>query len=187
MNFVKFAHEISTLKTTPRTGWIRSKVKDPESISDHMHRMTVLAFLYPCSSHDKVDRNKIIKMALVHDIAEAKAGDITPHDGISLKEKHNLEANGMSFLVNVLQSTSEALEMKDLWLEYEKGESLEAQIVKDLDKFEMICQAFEYEKSNATSESLDSFFESTSGKFKTDTVKEWVSSLLKEREMHFRK
>ena len=145
MNIVNFAHAISTLKSTRRTGWVLSKVKDPESISDHMYRMSLLAFLYPAD--DNVDRNKIIKMALVHDIAEARAGDITPHDGIPATEKHALEADGMKYLVNILASTAEALEMQQLWYEYEEGASIEAQIVKDLDKFEMICQAFEYEKS----------------------------------------
>ena len=36
-------------------------------------------------------RDKTIKIALVHDLAEALVGDITPHDGISKEEKHKLE------------------------------------------------------------------------------------------------
>jgi putative hydrolase of HD superfamily len=181
MNILKFAHEISSLKSTKRTGWVRSLVADPESIADHMYRMALLAFMIPENAN--IDRNKIIKMALVHDVAEAKVGDITPHDGVSDIEKRQLESKGMDFLVNVLENSSEAKEMKELWLEYENGQTLEAQIVKDLDKFEMICQAFEYEKSKATKESLDSFFESTAGKFKTDIVKTWVSLLLEERKL----
>lgn len=38
-----------------------------------------------------LDINKCIRMALVHDMAEAITGDITPHDGISAEEKRNLE------------------------------------------------------------------------------------------------
>ena len=37
-------------------------------------------------------------------------------------------------------------EIFDLWQEYESGTTPEALIVKDLDKLEMLFQAFEYEK-----------------------------------------
>ncbi len=45
--------------------------------------------------------------------------------------------------------------------EYEKGESPEALVVKDLDKFDMISQAFEYEQSEEKPKSLQEFFDST--------------------------
>ena len=41
---------------------------------------------------------------------------------------------------------SSADEMRALWAEYEEATSPEALFVKDLDKYEMIVQAFEYEK-----------------------------------------
>lgn len=39
-----------------------------------------------------------------------------------------------------------ALEIKQLWYEYEDCTSEEARVVKDLDKLEMIVQADDYEK-----------------------------------------
>ena len=39
-----------------------------------------------------LDGAKCVKMALVHDIAEAVVGDITPHDGVSKADKHAREA-----------------------------------------------------------------------------------------------
>ena len=47
---------------------------------------------------------------------------------------------------NLLGDNSPAGEFYDLWQEYEEAGTPEAKIVKDLDKFEMILQAFEYEK-----------------------------------------
>ena len=38
---------------------------------------------------------------------------------------------------------------KSIWLEYEQGETYEAKIVKDLDRLEMIQQAFQYEKQHS--------------------------------------
>lgn len=40
-----FMHTIQRLKTTRRTGWVERGIRDPESISDHMHRMGILSML----------------------------------------------------------------------------------------------------------------------------------------------
>jgi putative hydrolase of HD superfamily len=93
-----------------------------------------------------LNSSKMIHMAMVHDVAEAIVGDITPSDGISKKEKQVLERKAMQSFVDLLGSSKEVLYIQSLWEEYEMGESREALLVKDLDKFEMIVQAFEYEK-----------------------------------------
>lgn len=41
-------------------------------------------------------------MALVHDLAEAQVGDITPFDGISKEEKTKLEFNGFKKIISPL-------------------------------------------------------------------------------------
>ncbi|TPX62285.1 hypothetical protein PhCBS80983_g00511 [Powellomyces hirtus] len=105
--------------------------------------MAVLALLTTDSS---LDRTRLTKMALVHDLAESIAGDITPHSGVSKDEKYKLERDGMEELVSLLGATPEALEIKALWEEYEAAATPEALYCKDLDKFEMIVQAVEYEK-----------------------------------------
>lgn len=38
-------------------------------------------------------------------------------------------------------------EIYNLWLEYESGVTPESQLVKQIDKFEMALQAYQYEKS----------------------------------------
>ena len=53
----------------------------------------------------------------------------------------------MATLTSNLSSTPlAAAEISALWEEYEAATTPEALLVKDLDKFEMIVQAFEYEK-----------------------------------------
>ncbi|EEQ97853.1 conserved hypothetical protein [Perkinsus marinus ATCC 50983] len=139
-------HFIGELKTLRRTGWVRSGVPNPESDCDHMHRCAVLAMLTP---HDKkdFDRGRTIRMALVHDVAEAVAGDITPFCGVSKEEKHKLERE-VVVVVFDLGSRETAQEIEDLWNEFEAGVSQEAIYAKDIDKFEMVLQAFEYEKAH---------------------------------------
>ncbi len=48
---------------------------------------------------------------------------------------------------------------------------------KDLDKFEMILQAFEYEKEAGKPGWLEEFFKSTEGVFTYPCVQEWVRAL----------
>ncbi len=55
-------------------------------------------------------------------------------------------------------------EILELWLEYEEGTSVEASLARQLDKFEMIVQANEYELVH-TEKRLDSFFDYTKDYF----------------------
>lgn len=70
-------------------------------------------------------------------------------------------------------------EMYRLWLEYEQHESDESIVVHDLDKYEMILQAFEYE--NRHNVDLQQFFDSTKDYFRTDIVKQWQADVLSKR------
>ncbi|XP_018833228.2 5'-deoxynucleotidase HDDC2 isoform X1 [Juglans regia] len=154
IDFLSLCH---CLKTTKRTGWVRREIKDPESIADHMYRMGLMALI--ASDIPGVDRDKCIKMAIVHDIAEAIVGDITPSDGISKAEKSQREREALDHMCKLLGGGSRAQEIGELWLEYEENSSPEAKVVKDLDKVEMVLQALEYE--NEQGKDLEEFFQST--------------------------
>lgn len=85
-----FMHTIERLKTQTRTGWGNVGVPGRiESIADHMYRMSILALL--SEEDQQLDIGKCVQMAVVHDLAEAIVGDITPHDGISKEQKQKLE------------------------------------------------------------------------------------------------
>ncbi|ORY05245.1 hypothetical protein K493DRAFT_252902 [Basidiobolus meristosporus CBS 931.73] len=176
-SFLQFFHICEKLKRTKRTGWIKRGVNQPESIADHMHRMSIMALLIDDKS---LNRDRCMKMAAVHDLAEAIVGDITPHCGVSKEDKYKLEHDAMVKMVDTLGNSEQAQEIFELWKEYEAGRSSEALLVKDLDKFEMIVQAIEYEKSDNIR--LNEFFESTRGVFQHPQVKQWVEELYAERE-----
>jgi hypothetical protein len=76
-----------------------------------------------------------MKLALVHDVAEAIVGDITPTCGVSDADKHALESAAVQRIKAMLGGTTLAgEEIEQLWLEYEAGQTAEAQLVKDFDK-----------------------------------------------------
>lgn len=87
---LELMHIIERLKTQTRTGWVNVKVPGRvESIADHMYRMAMLSLL--SEEDEELDIAKCVHMAIVHDLAEALVGDITPHDGISKAQKQKLE------------------------------------------------------------------------------------------------
>lgn len=181
-----FLRIVGCLKRTARTGWVRSGVPDVESVSDHMYRMGVIAMVVSGSDSisSGIDKSKACKMALVHDLAEALVGDITPHDGVSKADKFLQESTALATMVSTLEPTI-AEEIRALWNEYEAGDTETAKLVKDIDKFEMILQADEYERLHSGTDKnieLQDFFDSTRDVFRTDTIKNVVHQLRTERD-----
>ena len=137
------------------------QVEKPESDADHMHRCAMLALLavQPADARDdytngdmarfhpsNVNGTKLLRMAVTHDVCESLAGDITPFcSGVATKfdkEKAAMEQ------IQKMVGGPLGNELFDLWLEYEQQETTEALICKDIDKFEMVVQAYEYEKEH---------------------------------------
>jgi putative hydrolase of HD superfamily len=178
---VQFLHLATNLKTTPRTGWVKRNVKDPESIADHMYRMSLMALLMEGNT-DGYDVDRCIKLAIVHDLAECIAGDITPVCGVSDGEKYRMESEAMDTITSMLGDNAASRNIRALWDEYERGETKEAKLVKDFDKVEMIVQAGEYERDQGErGVELQEFFDSTAGKWRTDVGKSWAQVVTDER------
>lgn len=174
---IDFLTLLHNLKKTKRTGWIRKGVIGPESVADHMYRMGLMAFI---SSSNSVDSNRCIKLAIVHDVAEAIVGDIAPSDNVTKEVKNQLETEAMHKIRNMLGTDSAAgQEIEALWQEYEDGRSPEALMVKDFDKLEMILQAQEYEAEQDID--LQDFFDSTKGRFTTPLGQSWAKEIVKRR------
>lgn len=168
------------LKTTPRTGWVREAASpNVESVADHSWRIALMAMV--ASSTTALDASRCIKMALVHDLAEATVGDITPHCGVSDEDKRAMELAAMTELTRKLSGSdctnAVGLEILDLWKEYEEGTTEEAKLVKDMDKLEMILQAQEYEQDGENKKPLDGFFDSTQGKWRTAVGEAWGTEI----------
>ncbi|KAI3452961.1 hypothetical protein Pfo_009624 [Paulownia fortunei] len=174
IDFLTLCHR---LKSTKRKGWLNHGIKGPESIADHMYRMALMALI--ADDLPGVNRERCIKIAIVHDIAEAIVGDITPSDGVPKEEKSRMEQEALDEMCKILGGGMRAEEIKDLWQEYENNSSLEANLVKDFDKVEMILQALEYETEHG--KVLDEFFLSTAGKIQTETGKRWAAEITSRR------
>ncbi len=123
------------LKSVDRAGWKRVGVTQPESVADHSYGVALLALLY---APPALDRERLLIMALLHDLAEARVGDLTPYDGVSKAEKHAREAAAMATILAARP------DLRAVWEEAEAGESPEARFLKRLDKAELGLQARHY-------------------------------------------
>ncbi|NWX58867.1 HDDC2 protein, partial [Promerops cafer] len=177
VGLLSFLRLLGQLKRVPRTGWVYRNVENPESVSDHMYRMAMMALV----TEDKsLNKDRCIRLALVHDMAECIVGDIAPADNIPKEEKHRREETAMQRLTQLL-SEDLRKEIYELWEEYENQSTAEAKFVKQLDQCEMILQAFEYEELENTPGRLQDFFDSTAGKFVHPEILQLVSLINRER------
>lgn len=168
---IKFFSEIGKLKLIPRRGWVIRDVKNPESIAEHTFRVAIMAWVLADRKNSKLNLEKLIKMALIHDLCEVYSGDITPYDSILPKDKKKRqellktwprfsnekrkelaekkfkkENEGLEKLIKDLPPKLKQ-EIKGLWLDYENGSSPEGRFFKHADRMETFLQASEYSRS----------------------------------------
>ena len=113
-------------------------------------------------------------------MAESIVGDLTPYCGVSKEEKRRREEDAIVEISNLIGSNGE--NMLRLFEEYEKQESAEAKFVKDCDRYDMVLQAFEYEKRDETPNKHQEFFDSTFGQFRHPMIISLVDELNKQRQ-----
>ena len=132
------------LKSLPRAGWLRKGITHPESVAAHSWGLSMLCLEFAPRVHPPLDLEKVLKLALTHDVPEVLIGDITPHDGIPKAQKQQLEQNAANVMLN---ST-----MLEWWQEYENNDTLEARFVHAMDKIDMALQAILYQNQANTEE-----------------------------------
>ena len=133
---IEFLYEIGTLRFTRRQ-WSRFLNADFANLAEHHLRVMWLAVIL--AKYEKADLDKVLKMALVHDIAESRTGDV---DYLSRQYVIRNEELGLK---DMLKSTAAEKEFLMLYEEYEKRESLESKVVKDADTLDIDLELNEQE------------------------------------------
>jgi len=152
---------VGRLKGLPRTGWMEAGVENPESVAEHSYRTAVLVMLL--ADLQGRDAEKAMRMALLHDLAEAETGDLTPAQKRSRGPAHALEEDdAMTRILSALPA-SLAERYRSLWDEYREAASPEAETVVQADRVEMMLQALEYEESGAEPSMLNRFWQGEVG------------------------
>lgn len=157
---VHLLNRLSTLKRLRRTGWVVKNIPNPESIGDHVFRVTFMAMLLGDMANfqgGNMNVEKLMKIAQIHEIGEALLGDL--HLGAKKLLDNDCISSGERKAVAELCDKIGELgqEYIALWEEFEHRKSPEGKFIRGIDKLEMMITAWEYESLGYLG--LDEFFQ----------------------------
>jgi len=140
-DFLKIAEKLkSTLRYNKTTSGRQ------ESSAEHSWRLALMIFMLADELNLEIDVSRAVKIALVHDLAEALTGDIDAiliaEGKVTKEEKEIQEAVAVDKIQQILPE-SIGKEVADLQNEYNENKTREAKFVKALDKIETLTQLAE--------------------------------------------
>ncbi|MBI4114903.1 MAG: HD domain-containing protein [Candidatus Niyogibacteria bacterium] len=113
--------------------------KRKESSADHSWMLALLAIIFFDEIKINVNRLKVLKMLITHDLAEAIAGDSYPWDKKKRIGKHEREERALQEIISTLPFQSKK-EIMELWQEFERKKTKESRFAHAIDKVEVILQ-----------------------------------------------
>ncbi len=160
--------EVRMLKDLNRTGYTFLGVGQ-ESIAEHSFTTAFLCFVMARLDPD-VDAEKLISMALVHDTAEARTGDLN-----YVHKRYNTvdEPHAVSDLIQGLDWAKDIPELID---EFNRGETMEARMANDADQLSLILELKKLKDLGATSP--ESWLPFVADRLKTDMGKQLAREIL---------
>lgn len=165
---LNFLIEVGKLKKILRRGWILRGVKEPETVAAHIFRTAIMAWLL---AKPGFNIEKIIKIALAHELAKTHARDVTPYDKIIYqkkgikkifkdfpsgfkKEKKKIFYRDYKREYKALKKLTSNLpfflrkELFNLWDDYQRGLTKEGRFVRQVGQIENLLQGLEYWKKD---------------------------------------
>lgn len=135
---IEFLFELGSLRNIQR-GWRQHLGMDCANVLEHTLRVIWLALIIARKEGVK-NEEKILKMALVHDIAETRTTDLSYIQKVYVNADEDASAHDLFEGTEVQDFYSDVLQ------EYEKRESIEAKIVKDADNLDIDLEIKELEE-----------------------------------------
>lgn len=161
-------NEWMLLSKIPRTGYFFLGGVQ-QSVAEHTYGMMAIAFVLAELCKVPIDREKLLLLALFHDVAEVRTGDLTPLN------KRYVSVDLKKVLSDFKNSQPIGLKLQEIISEYECNESLEAKLVHDADQLELlITLKREYDCGNP---SAMRWFDRVSKGLKTDLAKSLCEEL----------
>ncbi|GAA0536285.1 HD domain-containing protein [Halorubrum ejinorense] len=171
------------LKDERRTGWQLRGVDEPESVAAHSWGVAYLVTALGdrlAADLPGVDLDRALRLAVVHDVAEAETGDVATRadstaGAVDPEAKEATEREAMRDLAGPLPER-----VRDAWEAYEARDSPEAVLVKECDLLDTCLQAVAYERDDRYDpergepdafreyDDLDEFFATSEPRLRTD-------------------
>jgi putative hydrolase of HD superfamily len=133
--------ELQTLDRIPRSGFVLRGVADPESVTEHSWHVLFLVWSLG-SQVEGLDLARAVEIALVHDLAELRVGDLprTASRYFPAGAKQSAESAAVAEVLAPLPARA-----RQLHDEYQQGVSLESRLVKACDKLQLMLKVAVYE------------------------------------------
>jgi len=133
--------ELQALDRVPRAGYVLRGVPEPESVSEHCWHVVFLVWALG-REIDAVDTFRAVEIALVHDLAELRVGDLPRTASKYFPEgaKNAAETAAMAEILAPLPARAQ-----QLYAEYQAAETPEARLVKACDKLQLMLKVAVYE------------------------------------------
>lgn len=160
--YIAILEAISAVKNLPRTGWIEHGLDERhvESVASHSFGTAVLAIILKGGGYLPGDMafERVLELALLHDIGESVIGDMTPASAVSSKKKAEMEREAIRKLLHGMPG------LEALALDLESFVSGQGKhdldpvhaMVKQIDKLDMMIQALLYERE--TGKDMSDFY-----------------------------
>ena len=162
MTLFQFISVCDNLKRVLRTGWLLRGVPPSivENVAAHSHTTAMLAYLLALQAEKPVDLHQVLLMAIIHDIPESEIGDIPMSaqraDPRIRLAKEKAEKKAMQKILALLPKEIQPT-IRDAWLRYAKGDSLEARLVEAADRLATALHAAQLVKSGFPPETFQEF------------------------------
>ena len=160
-----FFQHVLRLKHVKRAGWIsRARISNPESVADHSY--SVCAISMALSDMLGLNTERVMKMAILHDLPESIIGDFMPGE-VTKKKKRAEENNAIETILQSIPPCRRS-DYKRIWLEYLLNKTDIARLVHTVDKLEMALQARKYSIEGCPGHMLTRFLDFPKKNMKDD-------------------
>lgn len=133
---IEFCEEIDKEKFVKRQTYLSDGV-NKENDAEHAWHMAVMTVLLSEYSNEKIDVLKTVTMLLIHDIVEIDAGDTYAYDEEGKKTQRQREEKAADRIFGLLPEDQKN-KFRDLWEEFERGDTPEAKFAHTMDNFQPV-------------------------------------------------
>ncbi len=133
-NQIKFAITIDEMKNIFRRNLLADGSRR-ENDAEHSWHLAMLAMILEEYSAEKVDIERVLKIALIHDLIEVYAGDTFAYDAKGNEDKHEREIQAAEKLFGMLDPV-QGREIRELWDEFEAMETAESKYANAIDRIQ---------------------------------------------------
>lgn len=131
---LQFLSLAEKLKCQTRHSWTSSGRQ--ESVAEHVYRLMVFAWLLKDEFPD-CDMNRVMELALFHDMGEALTGDIPAFE--KGREDERIEEEAQQRIADMLPEPYRA-RLSSIFKEVEEKETKESRLLQAMDKLEALIQ-----------------------------------------------